>query len=91
LGSYLNITAGGTDIALTANPFVDSASGNFVLNTTAGGGAAAKAVAFPSTLSDGLTTTYMDLGAYQSQCTGGASSSVFACGFSMNTSPTWPH
>lgn len=38
------ITAGANDITLTADPFTDAAGGDFTLNSTAGGGAALRAV-----------------------------------------------
>jgi len=36
--NYSNLTAGANDIALTADPFVDAANGDFNLNADAGGG-----------------------------------------------------
>ena len=36
--THNNLTAGNNDIALTANPFVDAANGDFNLNATNGGG-----------------------------------------------------
>lgn len=66
-GAYLNLSDPGTNITLTANPFVNGSSGNFALNTTAGGGAAARAANFPGAFGGGLTTGYLDLGAVQHQ------------------------
>jgi hypothetical protein len=45
-GSYSKITAGASDVALTADPFVDAANGNFALNSTSGGGATLRALNF---------------------------------------------
>jgi hypothetical protein len=49
----------------TASFFVDPANGNFALNTTAGGGAAARAAGYPGVLPGGLSTGYADIGAVQ--------------------------
>lgn len=45
-GPRLNVTAGPNDVALTADPFTNAAAGDFSLNSTAGGGAACKAVGY---------------------------------------------
>ena len=57
----------GGNATLTADPFVSAAGGNFALNNTAGGGAAARGVGWPSTW-PGLATTVndQDTGAVQS-------------------------
>lgn len=52
-------------VVLTADPFVDAASGDFALNTTAGGGALCRE-ATGILSADGLTTSYHDRGAAQS-------------------------
>lgn len=49
----------------TATFFVDAGAGNFALNTTAGGGAAARAAGYPGLFLDGTTTGYVDIGAAQ--------------------------
>jgi hypothetical protein len=49
----------------TASFFVLPGSGNFALNTTAGGGAAARATGYPGVFLDGTTTGYLDIGAAQ--------------------------
>lgn len=41
------------DISLTADPFTSKSTGDFSLNSTAGGGAACKAAGFPGTLNAG--------------------------------------
>lgn len=66
-----NVPVGTTDIPLTANPFTNSASGDFTLNSTAGGGAALKGQGFPGASLFG--TGHIDIGALQSA---GASSSA---------------
>lgn len=64
-GIYSNLNTGPNDVTLTGNPFVDAANGNFALNTTAGAGAAARAVAAPGLFPGGLTQSYLDIGAVQ--------------------------
>lgn len=59
------VPAGENDITLTANPFTDSASGDYSLNNTAGGGALLRALSYPTAFPDGLTDDYRDIGAAQ--------------------------
>jgi len=66
-GARNNLPTESTDVALTADPFVNTAGGNFALNNTAGGGAALRAVGIPGVFPAGLTTGYMDIGAVQHQ------------------------
>ena len=58
---------GGGNVTLTADPFVSVAGLNFALNNVAGGGAAARGIAWPTTW-PGLATTVndQDAGAVQS-------------------------
>lgn len=70
-GNLINVQAGIGDVTLTSNPFVNSASNNFALNSTAGGGAALKAVGYPGVLTIG-GTGYIDIGVLQSQGSAGA-------------------
>jgi hypothetical protein len=70
-GARNNCGSGAHDVLLTADPFTNSAGGNFALNNTAGGGAAAKAAGIPGAFPGGTTTGYPDLGAVQSQGGGG--------------------
>lgn len=49
----------------SASFFVDAANGDFRLNTTAGGGALARAAGIPGVFPGGLTTGYLDIGAVQ--------------------------
>lgn len=58
-------------ITLSADPFVNAAGGNFALNSTAGGGAALKALAFPLTFPGISTSNYADIGAAQAIAAGG--------------------
>jgi hypothetical protein len=51
-------------ITLTANPFTNAGTGNFSLNSTAGGGAALKAAGYPGVSPAG--TGHVDVGAIQS-------------------------
>ena len=62
-GNYNCVTSPG-DVALTADPFVSSSTGNFALNSTSGGGAALKAVGFPGITPMG--TGHLDIGTLQS-------------------------
>jgi hypothetical protein len=55
----------------SAGYFVNAASGDFALNTTSGGGAAARAAGYPGTLPRGTTVGYRDIGTAQHQDTGG--------------------
>jgi hypothetical protein len=70
-GNYRNATVE-SFVALTADPFVNAAGGDYSLNNTAGGGAAAKAAGIPGAFPGlGPTTGYLDLGAVQSAGGGG--------------------
>jgi len=55
------------NITLSADPFTNAAGGNFALNSTAGGGALLKALAYPSALPGISTSNYQDIGAAQHQ------------------------
>lgn len=70
--NYTNITSQ-NDVTLTANPFTSSGTGDFSLNSTAGGGAACKGVGFPGTFPGGTTVGHIDIGAVQSAAGGGGS------------------
>ena len=70
-GDYSNVTPINS-ISLSANPFVNSAGGNYALNSTAGGGALLIGLGFPHLFPGGDSTGYPDVGAVQSP--GGASS-----------------
>lgn len=66
----VNFPPGPDDITLTADPFVDAASGDFRLNEAVGGGALLRAAGVPGTF-PGLTVTgAMDIGALQAGGTG---------------------
>ncbi len=58
------INAIGT-VSLSADPFTDSANGDFSLNNDAGGGADCRSAGFPGAYPDGETTGYMSGGAVQ--------------------------
>lgn len=49
----------------SASFFTNAASGDFSLNTTAGGGASVRAAGYPGVFPRGLTTGYLDIGAVQ--------------------------
>ncbi len=63
--AHNNVPTDPSDITLTAIPFTNAGSGDFSLNSTAGGGAALKATGFPGLAPHG--TGYIDVGALQSQ------------------------
>lgn len=64
-GFYNNWPAGTGDVTLSTSPFTNGGSNDFSLNSTAGGGAAAKGLGFPGALSVG-GTGHLDPGALQS-------------------------
>jgi hypothetical protein len=64
------------DVVLTANPFTNSASGDFSLNSTSGGGAACKGAGFPGAFPGGTSTGHVDIGAVQSSTGGGGGGNV---------------
>ena len=68
-GPYNGWTAGPGDVTGTANPFVTVGS-NWALNTTSGGGAAARNAGWPGSLQAG-GTGYDDIGALRHQDAGG--------------------
>lgn len=61
-----NVSAGIGDITLTASAFTNAASGDFTLNSTAGGGAGLKSTGFPTFIgADATRPNYLDIGAIQ--------------------------
>jgi hypothetical protein len=68
-GNYFRVPSGSGGVALTSDPFTDSASGDYSLNS--GGGAACKGVGYPGAFPGGLTTGTLDIGAVQSGSGGG--------------------
>lgn len=64
-----------SDITLTANPWVNTSTPNYALNSTSGGGALLKAAGFPGVTPAG--TGYLDVGALQSQAATGGGAYVF--------------
>lgn len=75
----------GNTVSLTADPFVDSASGDFRLNTVSGGGAACRAAGTPSAF-DATNLSYRDIGALQHQDTAGSGTKISA--LTETTTPT---
>ncbi len=61
------------DVTLSANPFTNSGSGDYSLNSTAGGGAALKGTGFPGIFPAATTTGHTDIGAVQTAGGGGGS------------------
>jgi hypothetical protein len=64
-GDRNNLASGYNEVSLSANPFTNSGSGDYSLNTTAGGGAACKAAGFPGTFPGGTSVSRLDIGAVQ--------------------------
>lgn len=71
-GDLSGIAAGVGDVTLLADPFTASGSGDYSLNSTAGGGAALKGVGTQGTFPGGTTVGYQDIGTVQVQGGGGA-------------------
>ncbi len=65
------LSQGSSDVTMTGSPFVAPGSNDFALNSTAGAGAAVKAVGFPG-ITGYMGTGYADIGALQSQGGGGS-------------------
>lgn len=88
-GAYLNISAGTGDVTLSADPFTSSGTGDYSLNSTAGGGAALKGTGYPGVFPGGTTTGYSSFGAVDplSCGGGGGGASPTACAFSMLRRP----
>lgn len=75
---YLNMPAGTGDVTLTATPFTSSGTGDYSLNSSAGGGALCKGVGFPGVFPGGTTTGHIDIGGVQSA---GAGSTIQNYGY----------
>lgn len=59
------------DVTLTADPFTASGSGDYSLNSTAGGGTACKGAGFPGVFPGAASTGHVDIGAVQTASGGG--------------------
>jgi hypothetical protein len=80
-GNRNHLAAGTGDVTLSANPFTNSGAGDFSLNSTAGGGAAAKQAGFPGLFPGGTSTGFLDIGAVQTSGapgTGGVSVAAYS-------------
>lgn len=62
-----NFYANPLDKILTADPFTNKATGDFTLNTTAGGGASCRGYGWPGEIPGVAQLGYMDLGALQTK------------------------
>jgi len=69
-----------TLIVPTGSFFVNAAATNFALNNLVNQGALARAAGILGAFPVAATTGYQDIGAAQSQCTGGSSTSSVGCG-----------
>jgi hypothetical protein len=83
-GNYNHSISGLGDIALTGDPFMNAAAGDFSLNNTAGAGAAARAAGYPGVFPGGLTTGYLDIGAAQHQDPAGGGGAGGPVGFRVH-------
>lgn len=63
----------------SASFFTNAAGGDFSLNNTAGGGAAARAVGIPGAYPTGTTIGYQDIGGVQHQATGTGDTFISMC------------
>lgn len=59
----------------TGSFFTNAAAGDFSLNNTAGAGADLRDIAIPKVFPEGLSTSYLDIGAVQHQASGGGGGS----------------
>jgi hypothetical protein len=64
LGRYHNLPAGADDLTLGVNPFISSATGNFMLNTLSTGGSLVSGSVCITTFADGLNTANSIAGFY---------------------------
>lgn len=71
IADYFNWAPDPTNISLTVNPFTSSGSGDYSLNSNAGGGTACKGAAYPGVFPGGTSTGALDIGAVQSATGGG--------------------
>jgi len=76
---YTDLMTAIDPIALSANPFTDTANGDFTLNSEAGGGALLKGTGIPTTLPIIEGTNNLDVGVFQSA--GGSTTSEHAYTF----------
>lgn len=72
IAAYTNTGAGPGFVTLSADPFTNSASGDYSLNSTSGGGAACKSAGAPGTFVNGTTASAPDIGAAQGAASGGS-------------------
>jgi hypothetical protein len=65
-GDVSNVPTGSGAITLTADPFTNHSSGDYSLNSAAGGGALLRGLGYPGTFTGSVTTGHRDVGAVQS-------------------------
>ena len=76
-GNVQTVGTGINPVTITAGPFTNSGSGDYSLNSTAGGGAALKGAGFPGSMAGGTSSsTNLDIGPLQSAGSGGSTSTV---------------
>ncbi len=75
------ISAGTNDVALSAGPFTNSGAGDYSLNSTAGGGAAARGAGYPGIFPGGTTTAHADIGAVQGASSGSSTGGNFGISY----------
>lgn len=76
-GNLNNVPAGVGDVILSAVPFTSHSTGDFSLNSAAGGGNSCKGVGYPGTFPGGLSVGKLDIGAVQSGGSSGGGAFVF--------------
>jgi hypothetical protein len=76
-GNLQNLPTGIGDVSLSADPFTSHTTGDFSLNSAAGGGNSCKGVGYPGTFPGGLSVGKLDIGAVQSGGSSGGGAYVF--------------
>ncbi len=74
---FHNFAAGVGDVAITADPFTNSAAGDYSLNSTVGGGPVCKGAGFPGVFPGATSTGVLDIGAVDSGTGGGGGSVTY--------------
>ncbi len=75
------LAAGTNDVTLSAGPFTNSGAGDYSLNSTAGGGAAARGAGYPGIFPGATTTAHADIGAVQGASSGSSSGGNFGISY----------
>ena len=73
-GARVGVLPFPSDFTLSGDPFVDTTTGNYALNSTSGAGASCRAMGYPGLFPNATTTGYRDVGAAQHQDSGSSAS-----------------